>query len=118
MLNKGMADIEKNPDLVLWNDIKDKRYPNGGICDYCGQESEYLHPYDEDVCRNCIIDINKVCNTNFKISNVLTGGCDFCGKYYPIDSIFGNVKLNLCSNCFSKTALNSKRNNQKKFKFL
>jgi len=117
MIDKGFAYLEKNVDGSTWEDIKSKRYPSGGICDFCGNESEQLFLYEEEVCRECINKINKKCNTHFEITAILPSrGCDFCCQYFQSDSLFGKVRLNLCISCMRQVGLNTKRNNQTKFK--
>lgn len=117
MKDKGFAHLEKNLDGVEWEKIKDKRYPSGGVCDLCNNESEQLFLYEENVCRDCVNKINKRCNTNFKISAILKEPCDFCAQLFQQDSLFGKVRLNFCSSCMRQIGLNTKRNNQKKFKY-
>jgi len=113
----GFAEYEKSGyDPVKWNDAIEKRYPNGGVCDYCGKNAEFLHVYEESVCRNCIEDINKHCNTSFPITSIESGFCDFCGHYSSIPEMQGQVRIDICTECMARIGKQTRTNNHKKMK--
>lgn len=111
---KGYNELEnKDYDYKDLNDIQEKRYPNGGKCDICGHKAEYLHFIEENICRLCIVDLNKRKESNFNIDILYDGICICCGRIYQIPTFFGKASFNACRNCMKTIGINFQKANWK-----